>query len=156
MKAIRTKPGKARNPAFSVSERRRKLAAGEAYQTTEFIDLPVGESIDHPDCWRLCVKGMAVPDDDECRKKVIEYIGEPGRQTLIEEIRLLQAAAKQNALSPEDAKLLAAMEKAYAFELQVSSGEATVDKPKADDQSGKPKAESRKPVNPEPLPQSVT
>lgn len=148
MKAIRTKPGKARNPLFSVSERRRKLAAGEPYQTTEFVDLPVGESIDHPDCWRLCVKGVAVPDDDECRQKVLAYIGEPGRQKLIDEIRLTQAAAKQNALSPEDAKLLAAMEKAYAFELQVASGEASVEKPKVETERKSGKSDARLPPEP--------
>ena len=120
MKAIRTKPGRARNPLFSVEERRRKKAAGEPYETAEFIELPIGEELDDPDCWRLCVKGMAVPADDECKKKLFDYLGEPGRKQLLENIRLTQKAAQQNALGPEDAKLLKAMEKAYAFELQLT------------------------------------
>ena len=134
MKAIRTRVGRARNPAFSVEERRKKKAAGEPYSMAEFVEMPIGEALDDPDCWRLCVKGMAVPADDECKQKFFDYLGEPGRKQLLDSIRLTQKAAQQNALGPEDAKLLKAMEKAYAFELQVTDAE----KPVAQDKLTRP------------------
>lgn len=117
MKAVRTKEGQARNPLFSYSERRQARINGTPYDTPEMITLPIGDVIDHPDCWRLVVKGVALPHDEECSQKVLAYLGAPGRQAILDEIKLLQTAVKTSKLSPKDMKQLQAMERAYAVEL---------------------------------------
>lgn len=117
MKAIRTKDAQCPNPLFSHAEKKAAIAAGKAYETSEFITLKAGESVDCPDAWRIVVKGMALPDDAECAKKVLEHLGSEGRQAIVADIRLLQQADKGHQLSAKDKKQLAAMERAYAVEL---------------------------------------
>ncbi len=117
MKAIRTKDAQCPNPLFSHAERKAAIAAGKEYDTAEFLTLKAGESVDCPDCWRLVVKGMALPDDAECAQKVLEHLGSEGRQAIVADIKLLQQADKGHQLSTKDKKQLAAMEKAYAVEL---------------------------------------
>lgn len=124
MKAIRTKEGQARNPVFSVSDKRKALVNGESYDVPEFITLPVGQAIDCPDAWRLCVKGVAVADDDECRAKFFAYIGDPGRKAIVEQIFLLRTAAATTRLSEVEQKHLTALEKAYAVDLGIAEGKS--------------------------------
>jgi hypothetical protein len=119
MRAIRTKEGQARNPVFSVADKRKASATGEVYAVPEFITLPVGGEIDHPDAWRLCVKGVAVADDDECRKKFLDYIGAPGRLAIVEEIKLLRQAAANTTLTEQERRHKEALEKAYAVDLMI-------------------------------------
>lgn len=120
MRAIRTKEGKARNPVFSVSEKRRLTTSGQPYDVPEFITLPVGQEIDCPDAWRLCVKGVAVAADDECRKKFFDYVGEPGRKAIVEQIFLLRTASATTRLSETEQRHLNALEKAYAVDLKIA------------------------------------
>jgi hypothetical protein len=117
MKAIRTQDAQCRNPLFSHAERKAAIAAGNAYETPEFLTLKAGEPVDCPDAWRLVVKGVALPDDAECAKRVLEHLGSEGRQAIVADIKLLQQADKGHELSAKDKKQLAAMEKAYAVEL---------------------------------------
>jgi|GEM_PF-3302143 len=117
MKAIRTKPAKAVNPLFSHAERRAARIAGKEYETSQFIELQVGEEVEDPHAWRLCVIGMAAPADDECRQRVLKYLGDPGRQQLIQDLKLLRQHAKTTKLSKKDARYLEIMEKAYAVDL---------------------------------------
>lgn len=124
MRAIRTKEGYDRNPVFSVAEKRKAAAAGEVYAVPEFITLPVGGVIEHPDAWRLCVKGVAVADDDECRKKFFDYIGAPGRLAIVEEIKLLRQAAANTTLTEQERKHKEALEKAYAVDLMMDEQRA--------------------------------
>jgi len=117
MRAIRLKPAECPNPAFSVRDQRAAKAAGEKYDTPQFIEQPVGQELDDPHCWRLCVSGMAAPADDECRQRVLAYLGDPGRRKLLEQIRALRAADGVQTLPKRDKRWLEMMEKSYAIEL---------------------------------------
>lgn len=117
MKAVRSVVGTAVNPLFSKEAQRQAKAKGEKYETAEFIECPVGEELDDPDCWRLCVLGKAFPTDDECRAKVLSYMSDERRQQTVADIKLLRTADKANQLSKKDRRLLEMMEKAYAVEL---------------------------------------
>ncbi len=129
MKAIRTKDATCPNPLYSHAERKAAIAAGRTYDTAEFITLKAGEVVDCPDAWRIVVKGMALPDDAECAKMVLDHLGAEGRQAIVADIKLLQQANKGNQLSAKDRKQLAAMERAYAVELGlIESHKALKDK----------------------------
>lgn len=117
MKCIRTVPGRAVNPLFSRDEKNRVEAAGGTYDSIELIDLPIGQIVDSPDAWKLCVLGKALPEDDECRKKTLSYLTSEKRQAIVGDIKLLREAYKTNSLSEKDARMLAMMERAYAVDL---------------------------------------
>lgn len=117
MKCVRTVPGRAVNPLFSREEKNRVEAAGGVYDSTEFIDLPIGQEVESPDAWKLCVLGKALPADDECSKKTLAYLTSETRQAIVGDIKLLREAMKQNALGEKDKRMLAMMEKAYAVDL---------------------------------------
>lgn len=117
MKCIRTLPGRAINPLFSRDEKNRVEAAGGTYDSIEFIDLPVGQIVESPDAWKLCVLGKALPEDDECRKKTLSYLTSEKRQAIVGDIKLLREAYKTNSLGEKDARMLAMMERAYAVDL---------------------------------------
>jgi hypothetical protein len=117
MRCIRTVPGRAINPLFSRDEKNRVEAAGGVYDSTEFIDLPIGQEVDSPDAWKLCVLGKALPGDDECSKKTLAYLTSEKRQAIVGDIKLLREAMKQNALGEKDKRMLAMMERAYAVDL---------------------------------------
>lgn len=121
MKATRSVVGMAVNPLFSKEAQRQAKAKGETYETAEFIECPIGQQLDDPDCWRLCVLGKAYPADDECTKKVMEYMSDETRQQTVRDIQLLREASRTNQLSKKDRRLLEIMEKAYAVELGLSS-----------------------------------
>jgi hypothetical protein len=120
MKAIRTVEGLAVNPVFSAAQRRAVTAENQPYDVPEFIVMPVGQELSCPDCWRLCVKGLAVPDDDECRAKFFEVVGDPGRKAITEQIFLLRTAAKTSKLSDAEQRHLSQLEKAYAVDLKLA------------------------------------
>jgi hypothetical protein len=117
MKCIRTVPGRAINPLFSRDEKNRVEAAGEGYDSLEFLDLPVGQVVDNPDAWKLCVLGKALPEDEACRKRVMAYLTAPKREAIVEDIKLLREASKTNSLGEKDKRMLAMMERAYAVDL---------------------------------------
>lgn len=120
MKAVRSVVGMAVNPLFSKEAQRQAKARNETYETAEFIECPIGQELDDPDAWRLCVLGKAYPVDDECRKKVLSYMSDERRQQTVADIKLLREAATSNQLSKKDRRLLEMMEKAYAVELGLS------------------------------------
>ena len=117
MRCIRTVPGRAINPLFSRDEKNRVEADACVYDSTEFIDLPIGQEVDSPDAWKLCVLGKALPGDDECSKKTLAYLTSEKRQAIVGDIKLLREAMKQNALGEKDKRMLAMMERAYAVDL---------------------------------------
>jgi hypothetical protein len=120
MKAVRSVPGTAVNPLFSKEAERQAKARGEKYETAEFLECPIGQEIEDPDAWRLCVLGKAYPADEECTKKVLAYMSDAQRQQTVADIKLLREAAKSNQLGEKDRRLLEMMEKAYAVELGLS------------------------------------
>ena len=117
MKCIRTVPGRAINPLFSREEKNRVEAAGDMYDSLEFLDLPVGQVVDNPDAWKLCVLGKALPEDEACRKRVMAYLTAPKREAIVADIKLLREASKTNSLGEKDKRMLAMMERAYAVDL---------------------------------------
>jgi hypothetical protein len=117
MKCIRTVPGRAVNPLFSRAEKIRAEETGEEYDSLEFLDLPVGQVVDNPDAWKLCVLGKALPEDEACRKRVMAYLTAPKREAIVADIKLLREASKTNSLGEKDKRMLAMMERAYAVDL---------------------------------------
>jgi hypothetical protein len=117
MKCIRTVPGRAINPLFSRDEKNRVEAAGDMYDSLEFLEQPVGQVVDHPDAWKLCVLGKALPEDEACRKRVMAYLTAPKREAIVADIKLLREASKTNSLGEKDKRMLAMMERAYAVDL---------------------------------------
>jgi hypothetical protein len=117
MKCIRTVPGRAINPLFSRDEKNRVEAAGDMYDSLEFLDLPVGQVVDNPDAWKLCVLGKALPEDEACRKRVMAYLTAPKREAIVSDIKLLREASTTNSLGEKDKRMLAMMERAYAVDL---------------------------------------
>lgn len=117
MKCIRTVTGRAVNPLFSRAEKIRAEETGEEYDSLEFLDLPVGQVVDNPDAWKLCVLGKALPEDEACRKRVMAYLTAPKREAIVSDIKLLREASKTNSLGEKDKRMLAMMERAYAVDL---------------------------------------
>lgn len=117
MKCTRTVPGRAVNPLFSRAEKIRAEETGEEYDSLEFLDLPVGQVVDNPDAWKLCVLGKALPEDEACRKRVMAYLTAPKREAIVADIKLLREASKTNSLGEKDKRMLAMMERAYAVDL---------------------------------------
>lgn len=117
MKAVRLKEGQRVNPLFSSREAEEARQAGRQYDTPKFLTCPIGEEVEDPNCWRLCTTGAMAPADDECREKVLKWMGAPGRKTLVEQIRAVQAARGRNQLPKSNLQWLEYMEKAYAAEL---------------------------------------
>jgi hypothetical protein len=117
MKCIRTVTGRAVNPLFSRAEKIRAEETGEEYDSLEFLDLPVGQVVDNPDAWKLCVLGKALPEDEACRKRVMAYLTAPKREAIVADIKLLREASKTNSLGEKDKRMLAMMERAYAVDL---------------------------------------
>jgi hypothetical protein len=117
MKCIRTVPGRAINPLFSRDEKNRVEAAGDMYDSLEFLEQPVGQVVDHADAWKLCVLGKALPEDEACRKRVMAYLTAPKREAIVADIKLLREASKTNSLGEKDKRMLAMMERAYAVDL---------------------------------------
>jgi hypothetical protein len=105
------------NPLFSRAEKIRAEETGEEYDSLEFLDLPVGQVVDNPDAWKLCVLGKALPEDEACRKRVMAYLTAPKREAIVADIKLLREASKTNSLGEKDKRMLAMMERAYAVDL---------------------------------------
>lgn len=81
------------------------------------LPIPAGTEIDNPDAWMLCTLNKAVPGDDECRARLDQFLGNPKRQALIEQIKRLRAANGVKQLDARTKRWLEYMEKAYAKDL---------------------------------------
>lgn len=95
------------------------LSATDRTGIDQILILPAGETIDDPDSWMLCAIGKAVPADDECKKRHDEYIGDPARKKLLEQVRRLRAANGVQQLDAKTRKWLDYMEKTYSDELGI-------------------------------------
>jgi hypothetical protein len=117
MKAVRTVEAKAVNPLYSYEDKERAKKAGVPYDTPEFLVQSVGEEVDDKDAWILCVKGLALPVDAECSKRVLAHMTDAERQQTVADLKLLRVAVKNNSLGAKDRKRYEMLEKAYAVEL---------------------------------------
>jgi len=92
VKARIIKPSYRRNPDHNP-----RLPAGP--DNPCLLDVPVGEEIDHPDAWRLCLPiadgPRAEPIDDEARAAVERWHKE--RQLRLEQLRADQARIQKQA-----------------------------------------------------------
>lgn len=83
----------------------------------ERLPIEAGTVIDNPDAWMLCACGKAVPADDECKQRYDEYLGDPRRKQMLENVRRLRAAQGVKQLDAKSKRWLEYMEATYATEL---------------------------------------
>ena len=81
------------------------------------LTIPAGTEIEHPDAWRLCSIGRAVPADDECKNQLLKFQSNPARLAMIANIKALRAADGVKQIDAKSRKWLEYMEKTYAKEL---------------------------------------
>ena len=112
MKAVLLADEQAINPLY--------LLSGDKRGIDSIVAIPAGTEIDHPDCWRLCVIGKAVPADDECRNAVHRHTSSPVRKERIAQVKALRAADGVKQLDAKTKKWLEYMEKVYATDLDIA------------------------------------
>jgi len=82
MKARLIKEAQAFNPDYDREDAAIAKAGGLEYEHPQIITRPIGHIQDHPDSWKNCVNGhlnsppIAVPEDEECKSKVREWMNE--------------------------------------------------------------------------------
>ena len=70
------------NPDYDRKAARKAKREGAEYDVPQVIKRPVGHIQEHTDCWKHCVPGhmnadpIAVPEDEECRDKVRQWMAE--------------------------------------------------------------------------------
>lgn len=134
MKAELIKEGRAVNPAYDSREHRQCKKRGEKYGIPMYLTLPVGFQMDDPLCWCHCCPGhkgappIAKPTDDECRRKVDDWMTRE-RPKRLEQIRQMAR--------PENLRKMKTREREQIKDLAASYGLDT-------DDAG--------PVTPEPAP----
>lgn len=57
------------NPKWSKKAYHEALEKGVEYNVPRLVPRPAGTIINHPDAYQLVQLGMAVPHDDECRRR---------------------------------------------------------------------------------------
>lgn len=118
MKCRMIVPTKGINPDYDRSEAERARREGVKYDQAQFIEKPVGHVQEHPDCWLHCVRGfmnsepIAVPEDEECRNRVREWLGK--RESRLKRLALI---LKSTPSSKKGREFYESMRKAYADEL---------------------------------------
>lgn len=130
MKAKRIKPAESVNPLHDPMAAKLARKKGEKYTEPETLQHAVGEVVDDPNCWRLCLGSdpPLVPEDDECRKKVESFRNSPRRQKFLR--GLLNFFRNQeliNQLSKDNQTVIRARIEAYEHELLEMSGDTEPD-----------------------------
>ena len=93
----------------------------------QLLTMPAGTVLEDPDCWRLCTIDVARPIDDECRERVLRFIGNPARQELLRKIRSLIAAEGVQRLDAKTLKWLELMKASYGRELGLTAEGSAVE-----------------------------
>ena len=85
MRANRIKPAESPNPLYDRTAARLAKKQGKPYGEPEFFQHSIGEVVDDPHAWRLCVMDtpLAVPADAECAAKVDAELSKPKRQKFL-------------------------------------------------------------------------
>lgn len=119
MKATRLKPGQMVNPYYSAEVKRAAKSRGEAYDIPAFLNLPVGETVDDPDCWKLCVGEDPVmkPADDECREKVLSVMSEPKRIAFLRNLQRQNQSEVRKQMPKGQIEWLDSMLETYGAEI---------------------------------------
>lgn len=95
MKAIRLVDAVGPNPAYDKAEAKAAKQRGENYDMPADITHKAGDIVDDPDCWILCVlpKPLCKPEDDQCKKKVHDYLSHPSRKTQLAKLKQMASPA---------------------------------------------------------------
>jgi len=120
MKAKRLKPGSIVNPYYSGDAKRAAKERGEVYDVTPFLTLPVGEVVDDPDCWKLCLGADPVmkPEDDECRDKVLAAMGSEQRLKLLHNLKRQDRPDVRKQMGKSQLEWLDSMLETYGKEVE--------------------------------------
>lgn len=125
MKARLIKEAQAFNPEYDREDAAVAKQEQRDYEHPQIITRPVGHIQNHPDAWKNCVNGhlnsppIAVPEDDECKSKVREWMNESPKR-----IERLSAYLKSTEPRSEAGRrFFEALRKNYAAELSVADPE---------------------------------
>lgn len=124
MKAERLAIGQIVNPYYSSTAKREAIARGEVYDAPQFLNLPVGEVVDDPDCWKLCLGGTPVmaPADDECRNKVLSAMGSDKRLAFLRNIRRQNHPDVRKQMGKAQTEWIDSMMEVYGKEVEALDG----------------------------------
>lgn len=121
MKAKRTKPGQIVNPEFSHAAKREAIREGVPYLEPEFLELPIGEVVDDPNCWMLCPgvtnSPCMVPADDECAQRVLAFLSAPKRKEFLQKLARLSQPDVLRQMSPQQRQSHEFLSELYANEI---------------------------------------
>jgi hypothetical protein len=136
VKATRIKVGQIVNPFFSHDARRLAQQQGVAYDVKPFLDLPIGELVEDPDCWKLCIGDDPAlkPADDECREKVLAVMGSEKRSKFLQNLKRQNQAEVRKQMGKSQLEWLDSMLETYGREV------AALDAPAAPTARTKPAA----------------
>jgi hypothetical protein len=141
MKAERTQAAQMVNPFYSAEDKRATIARGEEYDVPAFLDLPKGQIVDDPDCWKLCLGETPVmkPADSECREKVCEIMGSEKRTAFLRKLKAMNNPDVRKQMGKSQIEWLDSMLETYGGEVETLDAK---------------KPELKKPPAPTPLPAS--
>ncbi|MBL8819087.1 MAG: hypothetical protein JNL58_23865 [Planctomyces sp.] len=131
MKAKRTSPGQMVNPNYSASARQAAREASQPYDVKQFLNLHVGEIVDDPDCWRLCLPPNAcmAPADDECADKVLQAMKSEKRVMFLRNLARMDQAEIRKQMSKGELEWLDEMLKYYSDEVAELQSKSPASKP---------------------------
>lgn len=119
MKARLIKEAQAFNPEYDKEDAALAKVEKREYDHPQIIIRPIGHIQDHPESWKNCVNGhlnappIAVPEDDECKAKVREWMNKSP-----ERISRLAAYLKaNNPASEAGRRFVDSLKRNYADEL---------------------------------------
>jgi len=120
MKAERTQSAQMVNPFYSPSEKRDTIARGEKYEVPAFLDMPKGEIVDDPDCWKLCLGESPVmkPADAECREKVLLVMGSEKRTAFLRRLKSMSHPDVRKQMGKAQVEWLDSMLETYGGEVE--------------------------------------
>lgn len=120
MKARRVLPGAMCNPFFSHAAKRAAREKNLPYTVPPLLTLPVGEQIDDPDCYKLCLgpNPPCVPDDRECAEAVLKAMTHPTRIAFLKNLQRQNHPDVRKQMPKAQIEWLDAMLELYGDEME--------------------------------------
>lgn len=120
MKAERTQAAQMVNPFYSAEQRRDTIARGEKYDVPAFLDMPKGQIVEDPDCWKLCLGESPVmkPADSECREKVLQIMGSEKRTAFLRQLKSMSHPDVRKQMGKAQIEWLDSMLETYGGEVE--------------------------------------
>ena len=124
MKATRLKVGEIVNPFYNVTAKAEAKARGQVYDVPPFLTLPIGELVEDPDCWKLCLGTDPVlkPADDECREKVLAAMGSEQRAKFLQNLKRQNHPDVRKQMGKTQLEWLDSMLETYGKEIDALDG----------------------------------